>query len=54
MNEMLYLNLSFKILWWDIIIVIKNLIDLLRSDKIYKVFLGICYIFCLVEFLFIV
>lgn len=46
MNETPYLNLSFKILWWDTTIATKNPTDPPRSDKTHKAFSGIRHIFC--------
>ncbi|BAW51318.1 hypothetical protein HPF28_0368 [Helicobacter pylori] len=46
MSETLYLNLSFKILWWDTTIATKNPTDPPRSDKTHKAFSGIRHIFC--------
>ncbi len=51
MNETPYLNLSFKILWWDTTIATKNPTDPPRSDKTHKAFSGIRHIFCSAEFL---
>ncbi len=46
MSETPYLNLGFKILWWDTTIATKNPTDPPRSDKTHKAFLRIRHIFC--------
>ncbi|GAA7613669.1 hypothetical protein HpJP0108_02460 [Helicobacter pylori] len=51
MSETPYLNLSFKILWWDTTIAAKNPTDPPRIDKTHKAFSGIRHIFCSAEFL---
>ncbi|GAA7242679.1 hypothetical protein Kyoto90A_01120 [Helicobacter pylori] len=51
MSKTPYLNLSFKILWWDTTIATKNPTDPPRSDKTHKAFSGIHHIFCSAEFL---